>query len=63
MNKPTPYCGCKTVAGKSYCAEHYFVVYKKGTSINGRRKEKEIEEEIRSIELQRLIAEQEEENV
>jgi hypothetical protein len=32
FNKPTPYCGCQTLEGKSYCADHYYVVYKKGSS-------------------------------
>ena len=25
-------CGCATVLGKSYCAEHVFLVYKQGTA-------------------------------
>ena len=57
FNKSTPYCGCKTVAGKSYCAEHYYVVYKKGTSVNGRRKEKEVEKEIAELKRQQEIEE------
>jgi hypothetical protein len=48
----TPYCGQTTIAGKQYCHEHYYVVYKKGTAIAGRRKEKAIEQEIN--ELKRL---------
>ena len=32
-------CGCKTVLGKSYCAEHIFLVYQKGTAVH-RRKDK-----------------------
>jgi hypothetical protein len=35
--------------GKSYCADHYYVVYKKGTAIAGRRKEKAIEQEIEDL--------------
>jgi len=58
FNKPTPYCGCETLAGKSYCHEHYYVVYKKGSS-NLRNNTKAIEKEIADIELQKLIAEQE----
>ena len=57
FNKSTPYCGCKTVAGKNYCAEHYYVVYKKGTSVNGRRKEKEVEKEIAELKRQQEIEE------
>jgi len=56
-NKPTPYCGCKTVVGKAYCAEHYYTVYKKGTSVNGKRKEKEVEKEIAELKRQQEIEE------
>jgi len=57
FNKPTPYCGCKKVIGKNYCAEHYYVVYKKGTSVNGKRKEKEIDKEIAELKRQQEIEE------
>ena len=56
---PVTYCGAQVIEGKSYCHDHYWQVYKKGTAIAGRRKEKEIESEIQQLELQRLIAEQE----
>jgi hypothetical protein len=46
---PTPYCGKPTVQGKSYCHDHYYVVYQKGTAIAGRRKEKIIEKEIEDL--------------
>ncbi len=46
---PLRYCGAKTIEGRSYCHEHYYVVYKKGTSVNGRKKEKEIEKEIAEL--------------
>ena len=58
FNKPTPYCGCQTLEGKSYCSDHYYVVYKKGSS-NLKNNTKAIEAEIRDIELKRLIAQQE----
>ena len=58
MESPTPYCGCQTLEGKSYCADHYYVVYKKGSS-NLKNNTKAIEAEIAEIELKRLIAEQE----
>jgi hypothetical protein len=45
-------CGCQTLQGKSYCGDHYWTVYKKGTATAGRRKEKEVEQEI--AELKRL---------
>jgi hypothetical protein len=55
---PTPYCGCPTLEGKSYCSDHYYVVYKKGSS-NLKNNTKAIEKEIADIELKRLIAQQE----
>jgi hypothetical protein len=58
VSKATPYCGCQTLEGKSYCADHYYVVYKKGSS-NLKNNTKAIEAEIRDIELKRLIAQQE----
>ena len=48
----TPYCGKPTVEGKSYCHEHYYVVYQKGTSVNGRRREKAVEKEIEELRKQ-----------
>jgi hypothetical protein len=57
-NNPTPYCGCQTLEGKSYCSDHYYVVYKKGSS-NLKNNSKAIEKEIADIELKRLIAQQE----
>jgi len=35
----TPYthCGCATVAGKSYCAEHVWLVYKEGSNVPRRK--------------------------
>jgi hypothetical protein len=56
-HKPTPYCGKPTLAGKSYCHEHYHVVYRKGTTVNGKRKEKEIEKEIEELKRQQEIEE------
>ena len=32
-------CGCATVLGKSYCAEHIFLVYKQGTARAKRKKD------------------------
>lgn len=48
-NRPSPYCGCDTLAGKNYCADHYWVVYNKGTAYAGRRAEKAIEQEIAEL--------------
>jgi len=60
--KEWPYtmCGQKSVPGKSYCAEHYHQMYRKGSSNTGARKmEKLINKELADLELQKLIAEQE----
>ena len=32
-------CGCTTVQGKSYCAEHIAIVYQKGTARAKRKKD------------------------
>lgn len=48
-NKPIHFCGKPVVEGTSYCHEHYWNVYQKGTSINGRRRQKEIERELNYI--------------
>jgi hypothetical protein len=53
-----PMCGHKTLEGKAYCGDHYWVVYKKGSSTL-KSNTKAIEAEIKDIELQKLIAEQE----
>ena len=37
--KATPYCGCAVVKGTSYCAEHYAVVYNKGSALRKRPKD------------------------
>ena len=57
---PAPHCGAETIAGKSYCHEHYYVVYKKGSS-NLKNNTKAIEAEI--AELKRLQEIEEIENV
>lgn len=54
---PITYCGCKTLEGKAYCGEHYYVVYAKGTSVNGKRKERAIEKEIEDLKRQQEIEE------
>lgn len=58
-HSPIKYCGATVIEGKSYCHDHYYVIYKKGSAIAGRKKEKVIDAEIAQLELQRLIAEQE----
>ena len=57
---PYTFCGQKSIAGQSYCAEHYHVMYRKGSSNTGAKKmEKLINKELADLELQKLIAEQE----
>lgn len=46
---PIHYCGQTTLEGKSYCHEHYWRVYARGTAIAGRRKEREIDREIEEL--------------
>jgi hypothetical protein len=58
VKEPVPFCGAPTLEGKVYCGDHYWVVYKKGSS-NLKNNTKAIEKEIADIELKRLIAEQE----
>jgi len=53
----TPYCGAKTVEGKSYCHEHYYVIYQKGSAPSGRKKEKEIDQELEALKRQQEIDE------
>jgi hypothetical protein len=48
---PFAFCGNKTLEGKSYCGDHYYVVYKKGSS-NLKNNTRAIEAEI--AELKRL---------
>jgi hypothetical protein len=51
-------CGQKSIEGKSYCAEHYHQMYKKGSSNTGARKmEKLIEKELAELKLQQEIEE------
>lgn len=54
---PYTMCGCKTITGKVYCHEHYNVVYAKGTSVNGKRRERAVEAEIAELKRQQEIEE------
>jgi hypothetical protein len=60
---PFKVCGCQTLAGKSYCGDHYWLVYKKGSASAGRRAEKEVEKEIAELKRQQEIEEMENDNV
>ena len=57
---PFTHCGARSLEGKNYCAEHYYVVYKKGSS-NLKNNTKAIEAEI--AELKRLQEIEEIDNV
>lgn len=57
---PFKFCGAQSLAGKVYCSEHYYVVYKKGSS-NLKNNTKAIEAEI--AELKRLQEIEEIDNV
>jgi len=43
-------CGCATLAGKSYCAEHYGLVYQLGTARARRKKDERVAATIWDIE-------------
>ena len=50
---PVTYCGCTPLwPGRSYCEEHVWRVYRKGSSVGTVRKNKAIEREL--AELKRL---------
>jgi hypothetical protein len=51
-NWPYTMCGCQTVKGQVYCGDHYWQVYKKGSAIAGRTREKDVDREI--AELKRI---------
>jgi len=46
---PFTMCGKEVFPGKSYCPDHIWKVYQKGTSIGNRRKIKEVERELAHI--------------
>jgi len=56
---PMSYCGKPNVGGKNYCHEHYFRVYAKETSVNGKRISRQIEKEIQELQQQQEINEME----
>jgi hypothetical protein len=57
---PYTFCGHKSLEGKSYCADHYYVIYKRGSS-NLKNNTKAIDAEI--AEIKRLQEIEEIENV
>lgn len=46
---PADMCGRPSVLGRSYCAEHVWKVYQKGTSKGNQRKLKELAREVEYI--------------
>lgn len=50
MGNSTTACGCPTVLGKSYCAEHIYIVYKQGTARARRKKELTTVDKVRMVE-------------
>ncbi len=55
VHHPIKYCGAKTVGGRSYCGEHIWRVYQKGTSINGKRAAHDIDREIAELAAQQEL--------
>jgi len=50
LSGPVKYCGCTRLwPEKSYCEEHVWQVYKKGSAIGVSRKNKVIEKELAEI--------------
>lgn len=56
---PAPFCGAQTVEGKSYCHEHYWVIYQRGSAVAGKKKEKQIDAELIELKRQQEIDEME----
>lgn len=56
-NWPIKYCCQPTFPGKSYCEDHVWIVYNRGSSKGNKRKLKEIEKELADIKRLQEIAE------
>lgn len=56
---PIKFCGAQTVGGRPYCGDHVWRVYKKGTSINGKRAAQDIDREIAELAAKQEIDEME----
>lgn len=48
-SKPVPYCGKPVVPGKSYCHEHYPVVYNVGSALRKRHKDIRVKTSIEDL--------------
>jgi len=49
LGNSTTACGCGTLAGKSYCAEHYALVYQVGTARARRKKDVRVAAQVWNI--------------
>jgi len=58
---PVKYCCRPSFPGKSYCEDHIWIVYNKGSSTGNKRKIKEIEKELAEVKRLQEIAEYENE--
>ena len=54
---PVKYCCKPTFPGKSYCEDHVWLVYNRGSSVGNKRKLKEIEKELADVKRLQEIAE------
>ena len=58
---PVKYCCRPSFPGKSYCEDHEWLVYNRGSSVGNKRKIKEIEKELAEVKRLQEIAEYENE--
>ena len=58
---PVKYCCKPSFPGKSYCEDHVWIVYNRGSSVGNKRKIKEIEKELAEVKRLQEIAEYENE--
>ena len=54
---PFATCDSETITGKNYCHDHYYVVYKRGTAVNGKKREKAVDKEIAELKRQQELEE------
>ena len=54
---PVKYCCKPSFPGKSYCEDHVWIVYNRGSSVGNKRKIKEIEKELAEVKRLQEIAE------
>lgn len=54
---PVKYCCRPSFPGKSYCEDHVWLVYNRGSSVGNKRKIKEIEKELAEVKRLQELAE------